>query len=125
MIPLLVSFVAFVISFALAAKLLDGMKVNGGVGAHIVAAVLFGVLSTVCAGILVFLLGLLTFGVGWLLAPITYLFANAMLLILASKLTSRLTVDGLWTAFKASFLMAIFGWLGKLVAGVLFLSAAS
>lgn len=120
MIPHLVSFVAFVISFAIAAKLLDGMKVNGGVGAHLIGALAYGLLSTVCAGLLVVILGALTFGIGWLLAPITYLVANAILLIVASKLTSRLTVDGFGTALKASLLMSIFGWVSRHAVNLLF-----
>ena len=113
MIQLLVSFAAFVLSFALAAKMLDGMKVNGGVGAHIIGALVYGVLSTLCAWILVLVIGLFTLGAGLILAPLTYLVANAILLVVASKLTDRLTVDGFWTALKASFLMAIFGWVAR------------
>ena len=120
MIPTLVSFAAFVLSFAIAAKLLDGMKVNGGVGAHILGALVYGALSTFCAWILVLVIGAMTLGLGFLLAPLTYLVANAILLIIASKLTKRLTVNGFGTALKASLLMAIFGWVSRHVVGLLF-----
>ena len=119
MIPMLVSFAAFVLSFALAAKLLDGMKVNGGVGALLIGAVVYGLFSAFFSWLLVVVIGALTFGLGWLLAPITYLVANALLLLLAGKLTSRLTVDGFGTALKASFLMALFGWVARHLVGML------
>lgn len=120
MIPLLVSFVAFVLSFALAAKMLDGMKVKGGVGAHIVGALVYGVISTLCSWMLVLLIGFLTMGIGFLLAPLTYLIANAIMLVIASKLTDRLTIDGFGTALKASLLMSIFGWVARHTVGYLF-----
>ncbi len=120
LLHMLATFAAFVISFSVAAKLLDGMKVNGGVGAHIVAATMYGLITTFTAWIIVLVLTFLTGGLALLVAPLAYLIANAILLIITSKLTTKLTVKGFGTALKASLLMSVFGWVVGYLVDLLF-----
>ena len=87
--------------FALA-ELLNGVSVNGYLGALIVAIVL-SVLNLLVKPILV----ILTLPVTILTLGLFLFIVNALIVLLADKLVDGFRVDGLWTALLFSILLCI------------------
>jgi len=87
--------------FALA-ELLNGVSVNGYLGALIVAIVL-SVLNLLVKPILV----ILTLPVTILTLGLFLFIINALIVLLADKLVNGFRVDGLWTAVLFSILLCI------------------
>lgn len=87
--------------FALA-ELLNGVSVNGYLGALIVAIVL-SVLNLLVKPILV----ILTLPVTILTLGLFLFIINALIVLLADKLVDGFRVDGLWTAVLFSILLCI------------------
>jgi putative membrane protein len=87
--------------FALA-ELLNGVSVNGYLGALIVAIVI-SVLNLLVKPILV----ILTLPVTILTLGLFLFIINALIVLLADKLVNGFRVDGLWTAVLFSILLCI------------------
>lgn len=87
--------------FALA-ELLNGVEVNGYVGALIVAIVL-SILNLLVKPILV----ILTLPVTILTLGLFLFIVNALIVLLADKLVDGFRVNGLWTAVLFSILLCI------------------
>jgi len=104
---MLVSFVVLLVSLFVAAKMLDGMEIKGGVGSYALVGVVFGVLNAVLGPALFHAIGIGTLGIGYLLGFITRLVATALVLKLVDALTDRLKVKDFKTAFLAALLMSL------------------
>ena len=102
----LIRWLIYVLSLALAARLVDGVDFPGdppGVAQVLAVAAIFGVLNAVVKPLLIMLtlpLTLLTFG-------LFILVINALMLLLVSKLVKGFRLSGFWTAFFASLFISI------------------
>jgi putative membrane protein len=94
------------------AMILPGFHVRSPASALVVAAV-FGVLNFFLGWILFGLLGLMTLGLGFLLAFLTRLVVNAILLKLTDAMTDHLTIDSFKWALGGALLMSVLGTLGE------------
>lgn len=104
---LLVSFGVLVVSLFVAARILDGMEVKGGLGNYVVVALLFGVTNTFLGPALYHAIGIGTLGVGYVLGFASRLAATAIVLKLVDAFTDRLRVKDFKTAFLAALLMSV------------------
>jgi uncharacterized membrane protein YvlD (DUF360 family) len=92
----------------LAANVLRGVRLSSFVDA-VWAGALTGILLWALSGPLFVLLGIGTLGIGFLLWFITRWVAAALIILLASKLSSRLEVKGFTSALVTSFIIAAIG----------------
>lgn len=104
---ILVSWVVTTLSLFVASRVLDGMKLKGGVVSHLFVAALFGILNVFLGQLIYLAIGLGTLGLGFLLAFVTRLVATAIVLKVVGALTSRLSVKDFKTAFLAALLMSL------------------
>lgn len=109
MLHFLVPFATLTFSIFVAAKVLDGMEVKGGLGSHLLVAAAFGVLNFLLGWLVFAALGLMTLGLGFVFAFITRWIVTAAMLSLTSKVTSRLKLRGFGTALVASLIMSVVG----------------
>ncbi|QKT03965.1 phage holin family protein [Ectothiorhodospiraceae bacterium 2226] len=108
MISLLLSWLVLSLSVLVVAALLPGMEVRRPLDAVVIAAML-GVVNFLIGWLLFVLIGIVTLGIGFLLAFITRWVVNAIVLLLVSKLTHRLHVRSFGTALLAALLMSLIG----------------
>jgi putative membrane protein len=94
------------------AAILPGFRVNGFSGAIKVAAV-FGILNWLLGRFIFVVLGIVTLGIGFLLAFITRWIVMAILLKLADSLSSNIKIDGFGTAILGALLMSGIGTLAE------------
>jgi putative membrane protein len=91
-----------------AGNILAGVRLKSFVDA-VWAGALLGVLQWAFSGPLFVLLGIGTLGIGFLLAFITRWIVSALVVLLASKLSSRLEVEGFIPALVTAFIVAAAG----------------
>jgi putative membrane protein len=91
-----------------AAKLIPGVHVPGFWDAVVVAAI-FGVLNFFLGWLIFVILGIATLGIGFLLAFITRLIVNAILLKFTDGLTNRIRINGFANAILASLVISLVG----------------
>lgn len=103
------SWLALAAGVFLATVLLDDVKVKGGFGSYMIIAAIFGVLNFFLGWLLFVLIGFSTLLLGFVFAFVTRLVVDALLLMLTSKLSSRLEVRGFGTALIAAFVMSAVG----------------
>jgi putative membrane protein len=96
------------------ALVLPGFEVRGFGGA-LVVAIVFGFLNWLLGWALFALLGVVTLGVGFLLAFITRWFVNAILLKLTDAFSSNIQIRSFGTALLGALIMSAFGTLGEQV----------
>lgn len=114
---LLLSWVILSLAVYLTAVILPGFHVRSVGGAFVVAA-LFGVLNFFLGWLLFAVLAIGTLGLALLLAFITRVVVNAILLSLVDRLTDALKIDGFRWALAGALLMSFLGTLGeRLVSG--------
>lgn len=116
---LLLSWLVMSVAFWLTAQLLPGFEIKGFKGALWVAA-LFGVINWLIGWLLFFLLGIVSLGIGFLLAFITRWIVNAILLKVTDALSSNLNVKDFRTALLGALLLSLFGTAGQWLARLLF-----
>ena len=97
-----------------AAKLLPGVHVPSFWDAVVVAAV-FGVLNFFLGWLIFVAIGVFTLGIGFLLAFITRLIVNAIVLKLTDGVTHRITIDGFGNAVLAALIISAVGVLADAV----------
>jgi putative membrane protein len=101
---LLIRWAIIAIAFAVTARLLGGMSINGGLFAYIWVSLLFGIVNVFIGTLLRIVtlpLTLLTFG-------LFLIIVNAILLSITDWLTSDLTIDSFfWTAIWAAIIMGL------------------
>lgn len=105
---LLLSWLVMSVAFWLTSLLLPGFEVKGFKGALWVAAI-FGAINWLIGWLLFFLLGVVSLGIGFLLAFITRWIVNAILLKVTDALSSNLTVRDFPTALLGALLLSLFG----------------
>lgn len=112
---LLLSWLILTIIVLLTAAIVPGVTIRGFWGAVLVAGVL-GVLNFLIGWFLFVVIGLGTLGLGFVLAFVTRLLVDAILLKLIDAFTSRLTIVSFGRAFLAALVMAGLGTLFEMLA---------
>ncbi|HET7543571.1 MAG TPA: phage holin family protein [Polyangiaceae bacterium] len=105
---LLYTWLVLAIAVWLTAAILPGFKVNGFWGA-IKAAAVFGTLNWLLGWLFFVVLGIVTLGIGFLLAFITRWIVMAVILRLSDKISSSIKIDGFGTALIGALLMTVLG----------------
>jgi putative membrane protein len=114
MLDILISWLVLSAAFWLTAELLPGFEVRGARGAVLVAAV-FGIVNWLIGWLLFVVLGVLSLGIGFLLAFLTRWIVNAILLKVTDAVTDSLRIKNFKTALVAALLISLFGTLGQSV----------
>ncbi len=112
---LLVSWIAVALGLWIADKLLAGFSITGDWKSYAVVAALLGVLQFLLGWLIYVVLGIATLGIGFLFGFITRLIVSALVLLIADKLSRRLTINGFVPALLASVIVALTGSLADLV----------
>lgn len=107
MIGTLLTWVAFTLGLFVAAKLLDGMEIKGGLGSHLVVGGLFGVLNAVFGPPLFVALGLVTLGLSLIFSFVARLVVSAIVLVVVDKLSDRVKVKTFGTAVLAALIVSV------------------
>ncbi|MBL8944914.1 MAG: phage holin family protein [Myxococcales bacterium] len=97
-VHLLISWLVLSLVMLLTAALLPGFRIRG-LGGAIVVAALFGILNVALGWLLFVVIGIGTLGLGFLLAFLTRLVVNAILLKLVDAVSDNLSIDGFGWAF--------------------------
>lgn len=92
----------------LTAAILPGFKVTSFWGA-IKAAAVIGTLNFLLGWLIFFAFGVVTLGIGFLLASITRWFVLAVILRLSDNVSSSIKIDGFGTALIGALLMTVLG----------------
>jgi putative membrane protein len=102
-LSLVVHFLAEAVAIWVATLLVSGIHVYGGVGTYLWIAVLFGVINAILGSILrLFTLPLVVLTLG-----LFSLVISTAMLALTASLSSRLDIDGFWSAFFAALVVAV------------------
>jgi putative membrane protein len=101
----LLAWVILALGVFVAAKILPGVQVPSFWDAVVVAAV-FGVLNFFLGWLMFVVIGIFTLGIGFLLAFITRLIVNAILLKMTDDLTHRITIVGFGNAVLAALIIS-------------------
>ena len=111
LVSLLIKWVVTAVAFFIAAKALKGMTVKGGVGTYFVLALVYGVLMVAIGWCLTGVLHLASLGLFALFGLSAVIRVVVMTIVLAAtdKLSKRLSIDGLGTAFFAALIIALVG----------------
>ncbi|HWO14862.1 MAG TPA: phage holin family protein [Polyangiaceae bacterium] len=120
MASLLITWAISTVAFLVTARILPGFELKGGWNSAAIVAALFGLINWAIGSLLFMLLGIVSLGLGFLLAFITRWIVDAILLQLTNALTDRLTIRGYGTALVGALLISLFGTFGQwLVSGIL------
>lgn len=94
-----------VLAFAMwvATYFVGGIEVDGGVGTYLWVALLFGLINSIFGSII----KLLTFPISIVTFGLFILVVNAAMLSLTDIWSSKLSVDGFWSAFFAALIMSV------------------
>ena len=109
---LLVTWLVMSVAFWLTAQLLPGFSVKGFRGALWVAAI-FGVINWLIGWFLFGVIGIMSLGIGFLLAFLTRWLVNAILLKVTDAVSDTLDIKNFRTALIGAFLISIFGTAGQ------------
>lgn len=96
--------------------LMPGISVKSFSSSFLVAAI-YAVLSAIVGKIFFVLFGVMTLGLGWLLAFVTWWIIGAIMLVFTDKLTSKFEVANFKVALVGSALMAVMTAIGQWVIG--------
>lgn len=110
----LISWLILTLGILAAAKLLPGVQVADFWAAVIVAAI-FAVLNYLLGWLIFGFLGFATLGIGFLLAFLTRLVVNAILLKLTAAMSDRITIQGFSNAFLAALIISVVGMLADAI----------
>ncbi len=105
---ILVQWASATLGLWVAGNVLRGVRL-GSFGDAVWAGALLGVLQWALTGPLFVLLGIGTLGLGFLLFFLTRWVASALIVLLTSKLSTRLYVDGFGTALVTSLIVTVAG----------------
>ncbi len=110
---LLLAWLFAAVGFVVAERLLGpSFKVSGGFGSTLIVAALFGVLNALVGWAVFLAIGVLTLGIGFLLAFLTRLVANAVVLKLTDVLSERLKITGFFPAVAGAAIISVVAALG-------------
>ena len=108
LIPVLISWATSTLGLWIASNVLRGVTLRSFQDA-VWAGALLGVLQWALTGPLFVALGIGTLGIGFLLAFLTRWVVAALIVMLTSKLSSRLSVDGFFTALVTALIVSLTG----------------
>ncbi|MGI5861197.1 MAG: phage holin family protein [Myxococcales bacterium] len=109
---ILISWLILAIAVWVAAAIVPGVSVKGVWGAIVVAAI-FGIVNWLIGWVFFFVIGIVTLGLGFLLAFVTRWIVDAIVLKLTDWLTDRLTIRGFGPALLAALVMSALGTFGE------------
>lgn len=109
---IVVSWLILSVAVWLTATILPGVHLKNARSALLVAAI-FGVLNFFLGWLFFAVLTIATLGLAWLLAFITRVIINAILLKFTDALTDHLTIDGFRWAVGAAVVMSAIGTVGQ------------
>ena len=103
---LLLTWLVLSVAVWLTAAILPGFKVTGFWGA-VKAAAVFGTLNWLLGWFFFVVLGIVTLGIGFLLAFITHWIVMAIILKLSDKLSKSIQIDTFGTALLGALIMTV------------------
>jgi putative membrane protein len=112
---LLVSWIAVALGLWLADKVLPNFEITGDWKSYALVAALLGVLQFFLGWLFYVVLGIATLGLGFLFSFVTRLIVTAIVLLIADKLSRRLTIRGFMPALLAAVIIALTGSVGDFV----------
>ncbi len=113
MIQILLSWLILSGAFYLTAQLVTGFELKGGARGALFVAGLFGVVNWLIGWLLFVVLGVVSLGIGFLLAFITRWIVNAILLKVTDTISDKLEIDSFKTALVGALLISLFGTVGQ------------
>jgi putative membrane protein len=114
MLQILLSWLVLTAAFWITAQVLPGFRLPDFKSALRVAA-LFGVINWLIGWLLFVILGVMSLGIGFLLAFLTRWVVNAILLKVTDAMSKSLSIDGFSTALWGALLISALGTLGQTV----------
>lgn len=118
MTHILISWLILSGAVALTAAILPGMKVKGA-GGTLIAAALFGVLNWLLGWFFFTAIGIATLGLGFLLAFVTRVIVDAIILKITDAVSDSIHIRSFGTAIVAALLIAGIGTAGEWAVRVL------
>jgi putative membrane protein len=109
MMALLLSWITVALGLWVADKLLGGFEVSGDWKSYALVAALLGVLQFLLGWLIYVVLGIATLGLGFLLSFVTRLIVSAVILLVADKLSRRLSIRGFVPALLAAIIISLTG----------------
>ncbi len=106
MVSLLITWLITSLAVWITAIVLPGFSVKNFTSAILVAAI-FGILNALIGWLIFGALGIVTLGLGFLLAFITRVIVNAILLKLTDALTDHLTIKGFGNAILGALIISL------------------
>jgi putative membrane protein len=106
---LLVSWLSVALGLWLSQKVVPNFRLEGDWKSYVLIAALLGVLQFLLGWLIYVLLGIATLGLGFLFGFLTRLAASAVVLLIADKLSRRLSIGGFLPAFLAAVVLALTG----------------
>jgi uncharacterized membrane protein YvlD (DUF360 family) len=108
LMAMLIAWLSAALGLWIASRVLSGVKLASPTDA-LWAGALLGVLQWALHWVIFVALGVATLGIGFLLWFITRWIASALVILLASRVSSRLYVDGFFSALITAFIVAAAG----------------
>ena len=115
MLALLISWVTVAFGLWVADKLLGGFQISGDWKSYAVVAALLGVLQFLLGWLIFVVLGVATLGLGFVFSFVTRLVVSAIVLLIADKLSRRLSIQGFVPALLAAIIISLTGTVVDLV----------
>lgn len=112
LLSVLLSWMLLAVAIYIAAGMLDGVKVKSFPAAMVVAAI-FGVLNVAVGWLLFWLIVVGTAGIGYLLAFVTRLVVNTILLKVTDAVSDSIEIKNLGSAFVAAIIMSVVVTIGQ------------
>ncbi len=109
---LLLSWVILSLAVWITAELLPGFHVKSFGGAFVVAAI-YGVLSMFLGWLIWTVFAIATLGLALLLAFVTRVIVNAILLVITDKVSDTLKIDSFGWAMGGALMMSVIGTVGE------------
>lgn len=103
---IIVSLLSIALGLFVADRVLRGMHIRGGAEGYLWVALTFGVLNFFLGWLIFGVLGIVSLGIGFLLAFITRWIVTAILLRMAAGLSKHLEIDTFGTALLASLIVS-------------------
>lgn len=119
MLGILISWLVLGAAFWLTAELLPGFQLTGGWRGAAVVSAIFGIINWLIGWLLFVVLGIVSLGLGFLLAFITRWIVNALLLRITDAVSDRLSIKDFKTALIGALLISLFGTIGQWLVGII------
>jgi len=113
MLDLLISWLILSGAFYVTAELLPGFEVKGGARGALLVAALFGVINWLIGWLLFVLLGIVSLGIGFLLAFLTRWLVNAILLKVVDAISDTLAIRSFGVALVGALMISLIGTIGQ------------